>query len=103
MTAIPTSSYGHSGGNSLADATAAAWANFIATHDINVTTIGVGDNIQTARLQDVDLDGSGTPILVADFDALLDTLLTVVGGDTSGNVLTTTPPATARSRSCPSR
>ena len=38
-------------------------------------------------LQDVDLDGSGTPILVADFDALLDTLLTVVGGDTPGNVL----------------
>jgi hypothetical protein len=75
------------GGNSLSDATATAWANFIATHDLNVTTIGVGDNIQIARLQDVDLDGSGTPIMVSDFDALLDTLLTVVGGDTAGNVL----------------
>ena len=81
------------GGNSLADATKTAWATFISTHDINVTTIGVGDNINTARLQDVDLDGSGAPILVANFGALLDTLLDVVGGDTSGNVLTNDSPA----------
>jgi T1SS-143 domain-containing protein len=80
------------GGNSLSDATKTAWTNFINTHDVNVTTIGVGDGIQTARLQDVDLDGSGQPILVADFGALLDTLLAVVGGDAAGNVLANDTP-----------
>ena len=76
------------GGNSLSDATATAWNNFVDSNGINVTTIGVGDGINNARLQDVDLDGSGAPILVADFDDLIDTLLDqIAGGDVSGNVL----------------
>ena len=55
---------------------------------MNVTTIGIGDGINTARLQDVDLDGSGSPISVANFDDLIATLLnTVIGGDVSGNVI----------------
>jgi T1SS-143 domain-containing protein len=80
------------GGNSLSDATKTAWTNFINANDVNVTTIGVGDNIQTARLQDIDLDGLGSPILVVDFGALLDTLLAVVGGDAAGNVLANDTP-----------
>lgn len=76
------------GGNSLSDATATAWNNFVDSNGINVTTIGVGDGINNARLQDVDLDGNGAPILVADFDDLIDTLLDqIAGGDVSGNVL----------------
>ncbi len=47
------------GGNSLADATATAWNNFVDTNLINVTTVGIGDGINTARLQDVDVDGAG--------------------------------------------
>src|SRR6185503_803095 len=80
------------GGNSLADATRTAWTNFVTNNDINVSTIGVGNGIQVARLQDVDVDGSGAPILVADFDELIDALLDVVGGGTSGNVLSNDSP-----------
>ena len=77
-----------SSSNSLADATATAWNNFVDGSNINVTTIGIGDGINTARLQDVDLDGSGAPISVANFDDLIATLLnTVIGGDVSGNVI----------------
>jgi VCBS repeat-containing protein len=77
-----------SNGNSLSDATATDWNNFVDSNGINVTTIGVGDGINTTRLQDVDLDGSGAPILVKDFDNLIDTLLgQITGGDVSGNVL----------------
>ena len=76
-----------SGGNSLADSTAADWQNFINDHDLTVTTVGVGNGIINARLQDVDLDGSGLPIAIADFDDLIDALVDVVAGPTSGNVL----------------
>ncbi|MFZ2321570.1 MAG: DUF5801 repeats-in-toxin domain-containing protein [Pseudomonas sp.] len=77
-----------SGGNSLSDATALAWNTFVDSSDINVTTIGVGNGINATRLQDVDLDGSGAPILVANFDDLIDTLLAqIAGNDVSGNVL----------------
>ncbi len=79
------------GGNSLSDAVKPLWQNFITTNQINVTTIGIGDGIINARLQDVDLDGQGAPILVANFDDLIASLLSVVvGGDISGNVLTGT-------------
>src|SRR5690606_27876873 len=54
------------GGNSLEDDTASDWLDFINDHDLNVTTIGVGGGIDVVRLQDVDLDGSGSPILVGD-------------------------------------
>jgi T1SS-143 domain-containing protein len=74
--------------NSLEDVTAAAWNTFIDSNGINVTTIGVGDGINGPRLQDVDLDGSGAPILVTDFDDLIDTLLDQISGNVvSGNVL----------------
>ncbi|QKE63903.1 retention module-containing protein [Aquipseudomonas campi] len=76
------------GGNSLSDATAAAWNTFVDSNGINVTTIGVGDGINGPRLQDVDLDGNGAPILVDNFDELVDTLLDAVSGElVGGNVL----------------
>ncbi|SEE26084.1 retention module-containing protein [Pseudomonas anguilliseptica] len=76
------------GGNSLEDDTASDWADFINTNDLNVTTIGVGGGIDEDRLQDVDLDGSGAPILVGDFDDLIDTLRDAVMPDPAeGNVL----------------
>ena len=65
----------------------AAWKFPRRRTDVNVTTIGVGNGINNARLQDVDLDGSGAPSRSRDFDELIDTLLAVVGGDVSGNVI----------------
>ncbi|MEE1892252.1 retention module-containing protein [Pseudomonas otitidis] len=77
-----------SGGNSLTDATSTAWNNFVDNNGINVTTVGIGDGINTARLQDVDLDGQGSPLSVSGFGQLVDALLgQVVGGDVTGNVL----------------
>ena len=67
--------------------TAADWQDFINDNDLTVTTVGVGNGIINARLQDVDLDGSGSPIAIADFDDLVDALVDVVAGPTSGNVL----------------
>ncbi|WP_244463611.1 retention module-containing protein [Aeromonas bestiarum] len=76
------------GGNSLSNATATAWNTFVDSNAINVTAIGVGDGINTTRLQDVDLDGSGAPILVTDFNGLINTLLGQISGNfVSGNVL----------------
>ncbi|OEC46083.1 hypothetical protein A7D27_04530 [Pseudomonas sp. 1D4] len=77
-----------SGGNSLADATSTAWNSFVDNNGINVTTVGIGNGINTARLQDVDLDGQGSPLSVSGFGQLVDALLgQVVGGDVTGNVL----------------
>ncbi|UPK54117.1 retention module-containing protein [Aeromonas veronii] len=74
--------------NSLQSGTATDWNNFIDSNGINVTTIGVGNGINSTRLQNVDLDGSGSPILVADFDDLIDTLLGQISGNVvGGNVL----------------
>ena len=67
-----------SGGNSLANATRADWINFVNNGDINVTTIGVGNGIITERLQDVDVDGQGAPVLVDNFDDLVQALLDIV-------------------------
>ena len=78
------------GGNSLSDTTATNWNNFVDNNAINVTTIGVGDGINTARLQDVDLDGSGAPILVANFGNLVNALLGAIAPPVvpiEGNVL----------------
>ncbi|MBD9484678.1 retention module-containing protein [Pseudomonas sp. PDM14] len=75
-------------GNSLANSTATAWNTFVNGNDINVTTVGIGNGINNVRLQDVDLDGQGSPLNVAGFGQLVDALLgQVVGGDVSGNVL----------------
>ncbi|SFI33789.1 T1SS-143 domain-containing protein/type I secretion C-terminal target domain (VC_A0849 subclass) [Pseudomonas guineae] len=77
-----------SGGNSLSNATATAWSAFVnGPVGVSVTAIGVGNGINTARLQDVDLDGVGAPILVGDFNGLVDTLLGQIGALVSGNVL----------------
>ncbi|MFM5470298.1 DUF5801 repeats-in-toxin domain-containing protein [Aeromonas veronii] len=74
--------------NSLQSGTATDWNNFIDSNGINVTAIGVGNGINSTRLQDVDLDGSGSPILVADFDDLINTLLDQISGNViGGNVL----------------
>ncbi|WP_341303147.1 retention module-containing protein [Pseudomonas sp. TMP25] len=77
-----------SGGNSLNNATASAWNAFVnGSVGVSVTAIGVGNGINTARLQDVDLDGVGAPILVSTFNGLIDTLLGQIGALVSGNVL----------------
>ncbi|HZX18771.1 MAG TPA: DUF5801 repeats-in-toxin domain-containing protein, partial [Pseudomonas sp.] len=74
--------------SSLTTSTATAWNSFVDNSGINVTTIGVGDGINAARLQDVDVDGNGSPILISNFNGLIDTLLSqLVGGGVSGNVL----------------
>src|SRR5262249_53741538 len=62
--------------------------NFVDSNGINVTTVGIGDGINTARLQDIDVDGAGAPIAINDFNDLIDALQQVTGGDTSGNVIT---------------
>jgi len=67
-----------SGGNALADATSTAWAQFIADNNINVSAIGIGNNISTGSLEDVDLDGDANVLLADDFDDLIDTLIDVV-------------------------
>src|SRR5690606_12943765 len=61
------------GGSSLTSGTASNWNTFVNSNDVSVTSIGVGDGINTARLQDIDVDGSGAPILVNAFDDLIDT------------------------------
>ncbi|WP_369959560.1 retention module-containing protein [Pseudomonas benzenivorans] len=76
------------GGTSLTAPVATAWNSFVNDNGISVTSIGVGNGISVARLQDIDVDGEGAPILVGDFDDLIDTLVGQVLGDVvSGNVL----------------
>lgn len=78
--------------NSLQNATAAAWNSFVDSNNISVTAIGVDNNplepLNIQRLADVDLNSApnNVPILVADFDDLVATLLEIVvpvavGGD----------------------
>ncbi len=76
------------GDTSLTSAVATQWNSFVDDNGINVTTIGVGNGINTPRLQDVDVDGSGAPIMVSAFEDLVETLASqIVGGVVSGNVL----------------
>lgn len=76
-------------GNALTDATATAWADFLAQNGVQVTVIGVGDDIRINRLQEVDLDGEGAPILVDGFSDLIDTLIPLVQpASVNGNLLT---------------
>ncbi|WP_280283589.1 DUF5801 repeats-in-toxin domain-containing protein [Pseudomonas sp. BN415] len=73
---------------SLTSTVAGQWNTFVDNNGINVTTIGVGNGINTERLQDVDVDGSGLPIMVSAFEDLVETLASqIVGGVVSGNVL----------------
>jgi len=66
------------GGSSLNTSTATLWTNFVNDNGINVTAIGVGNGISIERLQDIDVDGEGAPILAADFDDLVQTLIDIV-------------------------
>ena len=76
------------GGNSLLDSVSAQWNSFVDLNGVSVSTIGVGNGIQNDRLQDVDLDGVGAPVAVADFDDLVDALVSQIPDSTvSGNVL----------------
>ena len=76
------------GGSSLTTSVSNQWNTFVDSNGINVTTIGVGDGINLERLQDVDLDGTGSPIMVEAFEDLVETLASqIVGGVVSGNVL----------------
>ncbi len=81
---------GMDGSNVLESATASAWDAFVnGAIDINVTAIGVGENINTANLQQVDIDGTGAPIMVDGFEDLAEALLdAIVPSGTSGNVIT---------------
>jgi VCBS repeat-containing protein len=82
--------------NSLLNATATAWNNFVDGNNVSVTAIGVNNDplspLNIQRLRDVDLNDppNNEPILVDDFDALVATLLAVVvpaaiGGDLDAN------------------
>ena len=82
--------------NSMQNATATAWNNFVDSNNINVTAIGVDNNpvqpLNIQRLRDVDLNDApdNDPILVADFNDLVATLLavvvpSVVAGDLDAN------------------
>ena len=68
------------GTGALSNTLAPLWNTFVDTNGINVTAIGVGNGIDTGPLQDIDVDGSGAPILIANFEALVDTLLQQVNG-----------------------
>ncbi|WP_252271335.1 retention module-containing protein [Pseudomonas subflava] len=85
----PNEQTGPGGAPSLIEPTASQWADFVANNSINVTAIGVGNDIDDARLEDIDIDsGSNDALRADDFDDLVDTLLDdVVGGLVSGNVL----------------
>ena len=63
-----------SSGQALNDTIRPLWNSFVNDNDINVTAIGVGGGINNSNLQQIDVDGAGAPILVANFDDLIDTL-----------------------------
>ncbi|QUL37989.1 DUF5801 repeats-in-toxin domain-containing protein [Erythrobacter sp. JK5] len=75
------------GGTSLSSTVAAQWQTFVDDNDVNVTAIGVGGGVNIARLQDVDVDGEGVPILAAAFEDLIDTLISAVTPPIGGSVL----------------
>ncbi|MCS3458626.1 retention module-containing protein, partial [Aeromonas sp. BIGb0445] len=78
------------GGTSLTSPVATSWNNFVDNNGITVTTIGIGNGIIDARLQDIDVDAgpNNTPLRVNNFGDLVDTLLNqVIGGLVQGNVL----------------
>ncbi|MES0885308.1 DUF5801 repeats-in-toxin domain-containing protein, partial [Roseibium sp. SCP14] len=77
------------GGHSLANSTRADWNTFVSDNDITVQTIGIGNGVDEARLQDVDeADGDDTVITVDDFDDLVDALVNLASVESiSGNVL----------------
>ncbi|TKW79513.1 MAG: tandem-95 repeat protein, partial [Bradyrhizobium icense] len=78
-----------SGGDVLSEPTKTNWSNFVnGATQVHVTSIGVGDGIDNASLQQIDVDGQGTVIAVAQFSDLIDTITALIGTDATGNVLT---------------
>lgn len=77
------------GGNPVQSGTATAWNAFVnSSNNIDITSIGIGSNANPGPLQAVDVDGNGnTVISFASFDAMVEGLTDVIGGDVSGNVL----------------
>jgi len=76
--------------NPIQAGTATAWNSFVNSgdYDLEVTSIGIGSNIQTGPLQAVDVDGNGAPIMIDGFDDLVQALLAeFAGGEAYGNVL----------------
>ncbi|GAB1716406.1 MAG: hypothetical protein NTAFB05_14480 [Nitrobacter sp.] len=73
----------------LDDTTATNWNNFVnnATAPISVTTIGIGNGLDNGTLHKVDVDGHVDTVNVSQFSDLIDALVTLVGSDASGNVL----------------
>ncbi|MEM9085897.1 MAG: DUF5801 repeats-in-toxin domain-containing protein [Pseudomonadota bacterium] len=79
--------------DALDDAADEAWQNYFDQSDppFSITSIGVGDNINLGPLGQVDIDNNGDdPILVDDFDALLQALIDALQLPTQevGNVIT---------------
>ena len=66
-----------SSGQALNNTIRPLWNSFVNNNDINVTAIGVGDGINNSNLQQIDVDGAGAPILVANFDDLIATLVSL--------------------------
>jgi Ca2+-binding RTX toxin-like protein len=85
----PNSQTGN-GGSPVQSSTATAWNTFVnnSPYHLEITSIGVGSGIQTGPLQAIDIDGSNTPIMLANFGDLVSHLVSIVStGDISGNVL----------------
>ena len=77
--------------DALDDAAETTWQNYFDNSNppFSITTIGVGNGIQNGPLQEVDIDGAGAPILVANFDALQQALIDALdlSSTNTGNVI----------------
>ena len=76
-----------SDGEALSDTVRPLWDQYVADNDFEITAIGVGDGVTLSGLQQVDIDGNGSPILIEDFSDLIDSIVTAVILPVSGNVL----------------
>jgi hypothetical protein len=65
----PNEQTGPGGAPSLTEPTATDWNNFVDSNGINVTTIGIGNDIDDARLEDIDVDAGANndPLRVDDY------------------------------------
>ncbi|MBS0246862.1 MAG: VCBS repeat-containing protein [Proteobacteria bacterium] len=77
-----------SDGQSAVTSQATAWTTFVTSHGISVTAVGIGDGISDSGLQSVDVDGSGSPVLVSQFSDIVASLLTLVAPATTHNIFT---------------
>ena len=77
-----------SNGEALSDTIRPLWDAFVndPAFDINVTSVGVGDNIDLGPLQEIDVDGMGAPVLAENFQTLVETLIDVVAQPVPINV-----------------